>query len=151
MKVNEVITNKIIEKLETGTIPWNRPYTSGYAVNWQTGKTYRGVNRLLLDGVEYATFKQIKKAGGKVIKGEKSETVIFCKIIKKHDEEKDEDITLPVMKTYNVFEINTQVEGLESKREKYNNASLDTGDNIMNRFFHKSDAPTKKQTVGIPC
>ncbi|OEK58918.1 ArdC family protein [Staphylococcus equorum] len=151
MKVNEVITNKIIEKLEAGTIPWNRPYTSGYAVNWQTGKSYRGINRLLLEGGEYATFKQIKKAGGKVIKGEKAETVIFWKIIKKHDEEKDEDITFPVMKTYSVFEINTQVEGLESKKEKYNNATLKTGDNIINHYFNKSDAPQQKLTQGIPC
>ncbi|MBF0747369.1 DUF1738 domain-containing protein, partial [Gemella sp. 19428wG2_WT2a] len=65
----QIITNKIIKKLEQGTIPWKRPYSdNNYPVNWLTQKRYRGINSLLLEGGEYATFRQIQEAGGKVKK-----------------------------------------------------------------------------------
>ncbi|MFC0416274.1 hypothetical protein ACFFHH_12520 [Cytobacillus solani] len=35
------------------------------AVNWLTQKPYRGINTMLLEPGEYATFKQIKDAGGR--------------------------------------------------------------------------------------
>ena len=61
----QIVTNRIIEKLEQGVIPWKRTYSDGnFPVNWQTGKTYRGINLLLLEPGEYATFNQIKKSGG---------------------------------------------------------------------------------------
>ncbi|WP_431803362.1 ArdC-like ssDNA-binding domain-containing protein [Halobacillus andaensis] len=90
-KIYEMITNQIIEKLEQGVVPWRRPWVNGIAVNWKTQKPYRGINTMLLDGGEYATFKQIKEAGGKVKKGEKSHIVVFWKMMKFEDEETEEE------------------------------------------------------------
>lgn len=119
MNIYEIVTNKIIEKLEKGTIPWRKPFADRRAVNWLTQKPYRGINTLLLDGGEYATFKQIKEHGGKVKKGEKSHIVVFFKWIEK-EVEKNGEIEyekIPLLRYYRVFEINTQCEGLESRRK----------------------------------
>ena len=48
-KVYEIITNEIIQKLEEGVIPWERPWDGMYAPkNFVTGKEYRGINAILL-------------------------------------------------------------------------------------------------------
>jgi antirestriction protein ArdC len=117
VNVYEMVTNQIIEKLEEGTIPWKKPWKNGGAVNWKTQKAYRGINTMLLQEGEYATFKQIKEAGGKVKKGSKSHLVVFWKWLEK--EEEDGSIEkIPFLRYYRVFEINTQVDGLQSKREE---------------------------------
>lgn len=72
MNIYELVTNRIIEKLEKGVVPWRKPWgnsSSTTAVNWTNQKAYRGINTLLLEPGEYATFNQIKAAGGKVKKG----------------------------------------------------------------------------------
>ena len=48
--VYEIVTNKIMEKLEQGTVPWQKPWVNGNAaVNWKTQKPYRGINTMLLE------------------------------------------------------------------------------------------------------
>jgi antirestriction protein ArdC len=116
--VYEIVTNKIIEQLEKGVVPWRKPWINGGAVNWKTQKPYRGINAFLLESGEYATFTQIQEAGGKVKKGAKSQIVVFWKWLEKEDEESGEVEKIPFLRYYRVFEINTQVEGLESKRKE---------------------------------
>lgn len=116
-KIYEMITNKIIEKLEEGTIPWERPFKNGLPINHVTEKPYRGINLWLLDGGEYATFKQIKDLGGKVKKGAKSKTVVFWKLIDIEDEETGEETKVPLLRYYNVFKIGEHTEGIEPKRK----------------------------------
>lgn len=122
MNVFEIVTDRIVKQLEAGTVPWRRGWTTsgnpnGMAVNWKTGKEYNGINRFLLVGGEYATFKQIQEAGGKVKKGAQSEIVVFWTWYEKDNSEGKKE-KFPVLKYYNVFEINTQVEGLSSKFEQ---------------------------------
>lgn len=117
-KVYEMVTNKIIEKLNEGTIPWRKPFEEGTAVNWVTQKEYRGINRLLLDGGEYATFNQITKAGGKIKKGSKSHLVVFWKMLKIENEETEEEEKIPVLRYYRVFKVGEQTEGIKTKRKE---------------------------------
>lgn len=118
MNVYQIVTQKILEKIEQGVIPWRKPWVSrGQAVNWLTQKEYRGINTMLLDPGEYATFNQIKEHGGKVKKGAKSQIVVFWKWIEKENEETGQTDKIPFLRYYNVFEINTQCEGLESRRK----------------------------------
>ena len=44
----ELVTAKIVERLEEGVIPWQKCWTSGPAKSLTTGKEYRGLNSLLL-------------------------------------------------------------------------------------------------------
>lgn len=149
----QVVTNRIIEKLEQGVIPWKRTYSDGnFPVNWQTGKTYRGINLLLLEPGEYATFNQIKKSGGKVKKGEKSHTIIFWKMLYVEDDEGEKQ-KIPMLKKYQVFEINTQVEGLESKQKivKNDNKTIDKAREILDGYFQQDNAPKQAEKTGVPC
>ena len=49
-KVYEIVTDKIIAQLETGTIPWRKAWTgpNGMPMNLISGKPYSGINFLLL-------------------------------------------------------------------------------------------------------
>ena len=113
--VAEIVTNTIIKRLESGVIPWHKEWTGGEAVNYITQKPYTGINRLLLDGGEYLTFKQIQDKGGKIKKGAKSSIVVFYKPLEIPDEDTDEIKTVKLLRYYRVFSIN-DVEGIESKQ-----------------------------------
>src|SRR5699024_2952863 len=139
-KVYELITNQIIEKLEQGTIPWKKPFINGTAVNWKTQKEYRGINSMLLDRGEYATFRQISEAGGKVKKGEKSQIIVFWKLskFKEKDEEtgEEEEKKVPLLRYYRVFKVGEQTEGIEPKRKKvtFDNDPIEEGENIIKGY-----------------
>lgn len=117
--VYEIVTDRIIEQLENGVVPWRRPWINGGAVNWKSQKPYRGINTFLLPAGEYATYKQIVESGGKIKPKEmkKAHIIVFWKWLKNEDEESGEIKEIPYLRYYRVYEINTQVEGLNSKRE----------------------------------
>ncbi len=86
MDVYQIITDKIINLLESGVVPWRRPWTStGLPRNLVSKKPYRGVNVFLLSASKYIspfwlTMRQANKLGGHIRKGEESTAVVFWKI-----------------------------------------------------------------------
>lgn len=112
------VTDRIIRQLETGCIPWNKPWggIAGGAVSGTTGKPYSLLNQMILGkpGL-YFTFNQIQNLGGHVRKGEKSQMVVFWKQIptKEQDQQTGEqrEKLIPMLRYYNVFHLD-QVEGL---------------------------------------
>lgn len=142
--IYEMVTNKIIEKLEQNIVPWRKAWVNGganQAVNWTTQKAYRGINALLLDAGEYATFKQITSAGGKVKKGAKAEMVVFWKWIEKENDKKEIE-KIPFLRYYNVFNIATQVDGLESKRkpvESFEHDTVEACENVIKGYINSPD------------
>ena len=118
--IYEMVTDRIIEQLEKGYIPWQKPWTGVHdgAYNRISNKPYSLLNQMLLSKTgEYASFKQWTELGGHIRKGEKAEIVTFWKI-QQIEEENDngEKIIkqLPLLRYYNVFHI-SQVEGVEPK------------------------------------
>ena len=116
----QLITDRIIELLESGTVPWQKPWhDAGPPKNLNSGKAYRGVNPFVLNceaavrgySTNYwLTFKQCQARGGKVRKGEKGTPVVFWKIWEKEVEESsdqndDEEkiAKIPVLKFFYVF------------------------------------------------
>lgn len=138
--VYEIVTERIIEKLKQGEIPWRKPWNSYPAVNWVTQKLYRGINQLLLEPGEYATWNQIKKAGGHVKKGAKSHMVTFWKLIEvKNEEEEGVVETIPYLRYYRVFNIK-DCEGIESRRkvETFDHDPIEEAEKIIEGY---PDAP----------
>jgi antirestriction protein ArdC len=136
-KIYEMVTDRILEQLEKGTIPWRRPWTAnGMAVSWDKQKPYRGINALVLPGGEYATYKQIEKAGGTVKKGSKGFPVVFWKWLDVEDEDTGEQKRIPFLRYFTVFEINSQAEGIESKRKEqsFDHDPIQTADDIVKSF-----------------
>ena len=73
MDIYAEITNRMIQEMEQGLIPWNKPWmASGAAISHTTGKAYSLLNQMLLGKAgEYLTYKQVQQEGGYVRKGER--------------------------------------------------------------------------------
>jgi antirestriction protein ArdC len=117
MDVYAIITNKVIENLEKGIIPWKKPWIgSKGAYNRVSGKSYSMLNQMLLEHEgEYLTFNQITALGGTVKKGAKSEMVVFFKMNEYEEENEDGETVIkkyPVLRYYRVFHI-SQVDDIE--------------------------------------
>lgn len=142
--VYEMITERIIEQLENGVIPWQKPWSGTHsgAYNRISNRPYSLLNQLLLKhGDEYATFKQWSGLGGKIRKGEKSEIVTFWKIqqIEEINEDGEKTIKqLPLLRYYNVFHI-SQVDGVEPKEQlKISDLeSIEEAENIKNEYMNR--------------
>lgn len=121
LDVYAIVTDRIIEHLEKGVVPWRKPWTeAGLPKNLITGKQYRGINVWLLASLNYEqnyflTFKQAKELGGSVKKGEKSQEVIFWKQIEREKRETGETERIPFLRYYNVFNI-AQCEGIPKEK-----------------------------------
>ena len=122
MNVYEMVTERIIEQLESGVIPWQKPWTGSKngAYNRVSMKPYSILNQMLLQhSGEYATFKQWTEAGGHIRKGARSEIVTFWKMQLVEEEEEDGTKVkkqIPLLRYYNVFHI-SQVDGVEPKEK----------------------------------
>lgn len=119
--VYQMITDRIIERLESGIIPWKQPWKeAGLPQNLISGKPYTGINVLLLASLGYTrnyflTFKQIKDLKGSVKKGEKSIPVVFWKWSEKEDPQTKEMKKVSMIRYYTVFNVD-QCSGLPEER-----------------------------------
>jgi antirestriction protein ArdC len=93
MSLHDTVTDRIIQELEQGRFPWAQPWASamptplGLPQNAATGRTYSGINILLLwsaameqhrSSQRWLTFKQALALGGAVRKGEKGTMVVYA-------------------------------------------------------------------------
>jgi len=124
--VYAIVTEKIVEALEKGVIPWQKTWKSPMgeaATSFSTKKPYRGINAFLLSLASlihgkqcpyWATYKQIEKLGGKPKKGT-SQIVTLFKWIVKEEENEDGEIKekrFPILRYYTVFNLE-DCEGIE--------------------------------------
>ena len=92
---------------------------------------------MLLDPGEYATFPQIEKAGGKVKKGQKAQIAVLWKFGNEVDDDGNETGKKTAwMRYYNVFNIETQCEGLTSRRKviERNNDPIQAAEQIKEGY-----------------
>ncbi|WP_372089404.1 zincin-like metallopeptidase domain-containing protein [Tistrella mobilis] len=119
------ITDKIITELEAGRVPWVQPWGTaaakaplGLPKNASTGRTYSGINVLLLwgavmergfTGQSWLTFRQALSLGGNVKKGERGTTVVYADRFVPEDEKRraretgEEAQAIPFLKRFTVF------------------------------------------------
>jgi antirestriction protein ArdC len=130
MNVYEIVTNRIMDLLQAGEIPWRKPWkASGGAKNFVSKKPYRGINQFLLNAAIFSsaywmTFRQALERGGQVRKGEKSTMVVFWKWLDRKDSDDQDDDTdasitgkVPLLRYYNVF-ILDQIDEITAPEEK---------------------------------
>ena len=142
MNIYEMVTNRIIEKLERAEesgkkFHWVKPFdiTTGtrFACNYETQVPYTGINKLLAEPDEYLTFNQVKKINEKskddflhIRKGAKGIPILYVNWKEVLDEDgnikTDKDgnpFKKPFFKYYSVFSrqdvINKDGENLPSK------------------------------------
>ncbi|MBU2645536.1 DUF1738 domain-containing protein [bacterium] len=128
--VYQIVTERVIEKMEAGVIPWRKPWGGlGPAKNLVSKKPYRGINTFLLGSAGHIsnywlTFNQVKDKGGTIKKGAQSEMVVFWK---KLDAKEDPDTaeegnageslgSRAILRYYRVFNLD-DVEGIVAPEE----------------------------------
>lgn len=124
------VTDTILTALEAGTRPWMQPWNAAHAAGpvsrplRHNGTPYQGVNILMLWAAAmekgyvspiWMTYNQAKELGAHVKKDEHGSLVVYANAITRtQTNEKtgeDEDIEIPYMKPYTVFNVE-QIEGL---------------------------------------
>jgi antirestriction protein ArdC len=123
-QVYTIVTDRIVELLERGTVPWRKPWAgpAQEPKNLCSGRPYRGINVFLLSAAGFGspywlTFKQAKQRGGHVRKGEHGSIVVFYKDWRPEDRTDDDGrpVVIPVLRYYRVWNVE-QCEGIEYPR-----------------------------------
>jgi antirestriction protein ArdC len=163
------ITNRMIAKLETGTLPWVKGWNSGAGIpqNAVSNRPYSGINVLLFwlsadkgyRAPRYVTYKQAQEAGGNVRKGEHGELVVFFKKLEVKDpdalpgEVSSKDREIAFMRGYTVFNVD-QCDGLPDKL-RYgpsgpDKVNPDTREQLADDFIRATGADFR-EGAGKPC
>jgi antirestriction protein ArdC len=118
------VTLLFFEHLERGVVPWRCPWQRevGIPRNFHTGKTYNGINVLLLGlrhmpSPYWLTFRQAQERGGHVRKGERGSHVIKVGESKSSSADEAEATDEPrrkclFLREYSVFNA-VQIEGID--------------------------------------
>lgn len=148
MDIYKEVTDRIIEELEKGVIPWRKPWTgtSAGAISHTTGRAYSILNQMLLrQPGEYITYLQAKKEGGHVKKGAKSRIIVFWKqTIKDVTDENGQPVmnedgtpkkrVIPCLKYYQVFHID-DCEGIKPKWEQAPRQTAEPDETAVETFY----------------
>jgi len=120
--VYEIITEKVIEKMKEGVIPWEMPWNRNAEGgidcprNFISKKPYRGINIMLTGMAGYRcpfwlTAKQCFSKKGQIIKGEKATMITYWRL-SEYEDEKDTDKDgnpkkkkAMLLRYYNVFNL----------------------------------------------
>lgn len=126
------VTDRIVASLETGCIPWKRPWrdcADPLPLNAASSRPYRGVNFISLQLQAHAcgyhvnrwlTYRQATDAGGQVRKGETGVPVVYWRLrrvdaraeTQPWPEENDiNSRVVPLLRAYTVFNV-AQIDGL---------------------------------------
>jgi antirestriction protein ArdC len=142
-KIYQMVTDRIVAILESGVIPWRKPWgDTAPPSNFISKKEYRGINVFMLSAAMYQSrywmsFKQVTEAGGKVKKGEKGYPVLFWKWLEISGE--DEIKRIPLLRYYTVFNL-YQCEGInieDVSRNENNIKPIDAGQKIVDGMPNK--------------
>lgn len=141
LDIYQTVTDSLVARLEEGTSPWRKRWTTGgagmiHAPRRATGEHYRGINVLLLwiaaetggyQSDRWFTFNQAKALGACVRKGEKATPIIFYKTLdveRTNDAGDTEEKRIPMLRQFYVFNAD-QIDGLP---ERYIPAPIQPGD-----------------------
>ena len=144
------ITEKIVASVESGALPWRRPWTSLRPRNLK-GRGYRGINRLVLgmaphEDPRWATFNQVSALGGHVSKGERGTQIQLW--LRDEDENGRERL---VSRVYTVFNLE-QCDGLDvpslGRANSDRPLGIDAADAILKGY---PDPPTLRYSPDRAC
>lgn len=136
-KVYAAVTDRIIQQLEAGTVPWRMSWAAGAGLgeckNLLSGKPYRGFNAFVTAMMGYRspyflTRNQANELGAKLKDGQKYTPVVFWSKFEVEGDTADDTRSVPFARYYQVF-----------NAEQFDwPASFDT------RKLYPSDLPTGK-------
>ena len=119
--VYDIVTERILMELESGVVPWRKPWRTLPPANLVSKKHYRSINTFLLRLAGYGsqywlTYRQAQALGGNVRKGEHGTKIVFWKFDRYETETADgqtEKRASAFLRYYVVFNLE-QTEGLKA-------------------------------------
>ena len=154
-KVYQEITDKIIEQLKNGCVPWEQPWFGiRGARSYNTNKAYSFLNQMILGGESghFVTWHQINLLGGHLRKGSKGRRVFFWNTFDKAEENGlGEKIIrkIPYLKTYTVFNTN-DCEGLPQRWAPQGiteNKPIESAEKIAKNYLDREKIELKHNNV----
>jgi antirestriction protein ArdC len=153
MDVYAIVTEKIVNLLEQGVVPWRKPWTpTGLPRNLVSKKPYKGINYFLLSASKYVspfwlTYRQATGLGGHVRKGEESTVVIFWKVedlkqgrenldVAEHDEKNRRRFLLKYYRVFNLEQCELPHAALEKlpKIETHKHDPIEAAERIISEM-----------------
>jgi antirestriction protein ArdC len=150
MDIYAIVTEKILNLLERGVVPWRRPWTlAGLPRNLVSKKPYRGINHFLLSASKYfspywLTMRQANELGGRIRKGEESTLIVYWKVsdVKQSTENIDGEATdakarrrflLKYYRVFNLYQCELQQAVLDNlpKIETHEHDSIEATERII--------------------
>jgi len=118
--VAQIVTDQILEALESGTIPWQKPWKTCLPMNMVSKRQYHGINLLILSLSEhvspfYATFNQITELGGQVKPGSRAFRIVYWRLLEHINSQSGEVTEVPLMRYYCVFNLE-QTTGIPAEK-----------------------------------
>ncbi len=122
-KVYQVVTDRMIERLQAGVVPWRKTWAQGSGLgeckSLVSQSAYRGVNAFTTALAGYSspwflTFKQAQELGATVKAGEKGLPIVFWGKLEREGKEGADPERIPFIRYYTVFNVE-QCEGLRVK------------------------------------
>lgn len=116
-KVYQIVTDRILACLDSGVMPWVKPWKGGYSqpynmfsMNPDKGNFYHGINTMLLWSTGYKdsrwlTFNQAAKAGIEIKEDQKKNSypVVFWRFLDKKDKAGKVIGQIPVLRYFRVY------------------------------------------------
>ena len=139
--IYQEITNQIISDIENSNGKFECPWEGGFAIpqNAHSKSHYSGINWLILksfqmksgyNSTQWLTYLQAKNLGGQVKKGETSARIVFFRPNVLKDKKTGEEKIVPLLKMYNVFNLE-QCKGLDRLlKEERDNLNLEASHSI---------------------
>ncbi|MDD5059468.1 MAG: zincin-like metallopeptidase domain-containing protein [Sideroxydans sp.] len=154
-KIYDMVTDRILELMEQGTVPWRKTWSSGMPINFKSKKEYRGINLFFLNAMPYScnlwgSFKQITEKGGKVNKGEHGFPVVFWKFLDVTDANNPSGLKrIPMLRYYTVFNLEQTDIKLEGKDER-DNKPIPCAESIVSGYKNPPVISSGKSACYIP-
>ncbi len=161
-EVYQAVTDRMVQALEQGIVPWRRPWTpGGQPRSMSTCRAYRGINTWLLSlalreqgwrSPWFGTYRQISELGGQVRRGERSTLVTFWKTLDK--DERDPvtgEITtrrVPLVRQFRVFNA-AQADHLPGRfyPEPGDNQPIAAPQAVLDGYLRQPGAPVLRHDV----
>ena len=157
ISVYDIVTSKVLEAFDKGTIPWQKPWKSNSIkpCNAITGREYNGGNYFLLSMMPYAvpaymTIKQMNAIKATIKPGQEKKymPVFYWNFIEKIDA-KGKKSSIPMLKYFLVWNVeqldNYELpEKFKSIPENENNSPIVSAQAIIDNFSQKPEIIVRK-------
>lgn len=119
-KVYEIVTERLINQIENGVIPWRQQWSTGIALskhrNGSSLNFYQGINAFTtaLSGFSsphWYSAKQANELGGSIRQGEKGLPIVYFNFLERENEKKNDIERIPFARYSLVFNFD-QIDGL---------------------------------------